>query len=108
MLIEAMATDLANDFDMENNWARSLSVAQHAALSGDDEAALAELQRAIDIGLRSILHFDDPIFSGLANRPEYQGMRTQLIALVDKQRSAMGMAPYRPLHPSEQRPTFVN
>ena len=108
MLIETMAADLANDFDMENNWARSVSVAQHAALSGDDEAALAELQRAIDNGLRAILVFEDPIFSGLAERTEYRALRAKLIALVDQQRADMGMAPYRPLHASEERPTFVN
>jgi TolB-like protein/Tfp pilus assembly protein PilF len=107
-LIEAMAADLENDFRMENNWARSVSVAQHAALSGDDEAALAELQYAIENGLRAIMVFEDPIFSGLAERPEYRALRSKLIALVDQQRAAMGMAPYRPLHSIEERPTFVN
>lgn len=35
-------------------------------------------------------------------------LRAELIALVDQQRAAMGKAPYRPLHPSDERPAFVN
>ena len=107
-LIELMRADLENDEDAENNWARTRSVAQYAALSGDDEAALTALQNAIDTGLRSILHFDDPIFGGLAERSEYKAMRAELIARVDQQRAAMGMGPYRPLHSTEEQPSFVN
>jgi len=108
LLLSQMQNDLANDVAMDENWVRQMSVAQYAALTGDDAAALAELRSAIDNGLRLILYFEDPIFSGLADRPEYKAMRAELVALVDRQRAIMGMAPYRPLHLSEEQPSVVN
>jgi TolB-like protein len=108
LLIETMRADLADDVGMEDNWWRGVGVAQHEALNGNDDAALASLRHALDHGMLSVLHFDDPIFSGFTERSEYKAMRAELIARVDQQRAAMGMAPYQPLHSTEEQPSFVN
>ena len=109
MLIEEMRKNLENDDDMHGLWLHNVSEAQYAALTGDAEAALAALRRAIDNGLHSIVNFEDPIFGNIADRAEYRAMRAELVALIDQQRAAVGMGPYRPLHSSEERrPNYVN
>jgi hypothetical protein len=93
---------------MQENWVIQAATAEYEALSGNDDAALAALERAIDAGLRGMVFLNGPQFDGLRERPEFIALSERMLALIDEQRAILGMPPYRPVQPTEKRPTFVN
>lgn len=107
-LIERMRSHIATKQDMQENWVIQGATAEYEALSGNDDAALAALERAIDAGLRGMVFLNGPQFDGLRERPEFIALSERMLALIDEQRAILGMPPYRPVQPTEERPTFVN
>ena len=94
--------------DVQRNWVYTLGQARHAALTGDDETAIAMLRKSLDNGMRLIFELDAPLYDHLREDARFQAVRADMLKLVDEQRAILGMPPYRPVQPTKERPTFVN
>ena len=94
--------------DVEGNWVYSRSIARHAAITGDDEGALAALRRSVDSGLRQLTELDAPLYDHLRDDQRFQAIRADLLETIDAERAKAGLPPYRPVDSTDERPTFVN
>ena len=108
-LIDAAAREIATyGEDVRNNWVYSRSYARHAAVTGDDERALAELRQAVDNGMRLLPEIDAPYYGHLRHDERFKAIRADLLEVIDAERAKAGLPPYRPVDSTEDRPTFVN
>ena len=94
--------------DVQGNWVYTIATARQAAMTGDDEQALISLRQTLDNGGLLLLEIDAPYYDHLRNDERFQAIRAELAQKVDEQRAILGMPPYRPVQPTEERPTFVN
>ena len=94
--------------DVEGNWVYSLSIARHAAITGDDEGALAALRRSVDNGVRQLFELDAPLYDHLRDDERFKTIRADLLEIIDAERAKAGLPPYRPVDSTDERPTFVN
>jgi TolB-like protein/Flp pilus assembly protein TadD len=94
--------------DVQGNWAYTDSVARHGAITGDDELALRALRQSLDNGMLLLIEIDSPLFAHLRDDERFQAIRADMLIKVDEQRAILGMPPYRPVQPTEDRPAFVN
>ena len=109
MIVDESARTIAQyGDDVQGNWVYTLAIARHAALTGDDETALAAMRESVDNGMRIIFELDAPFYAHLREDERFQSIRTDLLEIVDAERAKAGLPPYRPVAPSEDRPTFVN
>ena len=84
-----------------DNWVIHFGEAQYAVLTGEIDAAISRLQRAIEAGLRFPRGFDGPMFDSLRDEPRFIEMERQLAALVNEERTKLGMPPFRPFPPNQ-------
>ncbi len=94
--------------DVQGNWAYSDAVARHGAMTGDDELALRALRQSLDNGMLLLIEIDSPLFAHLREDERFQAIRADMLGQINEQRAILGMPPYRPVRPTEERPTFVN
>ncbi len=90
---EAVGTD---------NWVHLISQAELAALNGDAEAALMQLQAALERGFVAAGGFDSPILDALRDESGFVEVERQLQKRVDEERAALGMPPFRPIARTDQ------
>ncbi len=57
-----------------------------AAFDGEPDRVIAELETAIDLGLRDPLVFADPIFEGLRDDPRFVKLKKDLDAILGRER----------------------
>ena len=69
--------------------------AQHAALTGDAEAATAYMQKSYEAGLTTVV-FWEPVFNLLDNHAEFQAVKARIVARGNQERADLGLEPYRP------------
>jgi len=92
-----------------NNWVMDYDEAAYLALSGNSEAALTALDRAVDKGLFGVQAAGSAIFAGLHGNPRFEALRQRLADHVDAERAKLGMPPYRPISTTdEERPVYVH
>ena len=103
-----MRTILDDRDDMIGNFLYHLNLAMYAGLTDDRPVVISELRTALKTGMRGLPFLDDVIFDPYRADPEFVAIRSEMVALVDEQRAILGMPPYRPVQPTEERPTFVN
>ena len=72
------------------------SEAEYAALTGDVDGVLKQMQRAVASGYISTHAFTSPIFDSVREDPRFQDIEQQIFARVDEERAKLGMDPYRP------------
>ena len=108
LLLAAMKEKIESQPEMAGNMFHNYSVAEYAALTGDKDAALQALRDAFDNGLMFITGFASPVFSDIAGDPAFVAVQGEMRGRTDEQRAILGMPPYRPVRPTEERPTFVN
>ena len=70
--------------------------AQQAALLGDNTAATAHLQRALDDGLASVI-FIEPLFDLMADDEAFQAVVSQMIERGNAERDKLGWPGYQPI-----------
>ena len=70
--------------------------AQQAALLGNNTAATAHLQRALDDGLASVI-FIEPLFDLMADDEAFQAVVSQMIERGNVERDKLGWAGYQPI-----------
>ncbi len=96
-LLEEMGEDLseqrATGIDNRYHW---FSQAQYAALTGDLDEVLKQMQRAVASGYVSTYAFASPIFDSVREDPRFQNIEQQVLTRVDEERAKLGMEPYRP------------
>jgi len=100
--VARMALDKQRD-EGTDNWVLHFGEAQYAVLTGDIEGAILRLQRAIEGGLRYPNGFDGPMFDSLRSEPRFIKLEQQLAALIDAERTKLGMSPYRPFPQNQIR-----
>ena len=88
-LSEQRTTGMDNRF----HW---FSQTQYAALTGDVDDVLKQMQRAVASGYVSTTAFSSPIFDSVREDPRFQDIEQQIMARVDEERAKLGMDPYRP------------
>ena len=97
-LLELIRTKLESVAeDGTNNFVVPFGKAQYAALSGDIDAAIIQLQQAVDGGYRSTARLKSPVFDSLRGEPKFEVIRQTLVDLVDEERAKLGMDPYLPV-----------
>jgi hypothetical protein len=94
--------------DVQGNWVYTTATARHAAMTGDDEQALISMRQTLNNGGLLLLEIDAPFYDHLRDDERFQAIRADMAQKVDEQRAILGMPPYRPVQPTEERPTFVN
>ena len=94
--------------DVARNWVYSNAVARQAALTGDDELALAKLRQSVEDGLRILIELDLPLYNHLREDDRFKAIADDLLRAVNDERAKVDLPPYRPLSATEERPTFVN
>ncbi len=67
--------------------------ASYYALSGDPDAALAGLAKAIDAGWRDPLLARDPVWEPLHRDPDFQAQVSRMAGLINAERAKLGMRP---------------
>ena len=107
-LIESMRTILDDRDDMKGNFLYHLNLAMYAGLTGYQPGVISELRTAMNAGMRGLPFLDDVVFDPYRGEPEFVAIRDEMRGLIDEQRAILGMPPYRPVQPTEKRPTFVN
>lgn len=80
-----------------DNFVHITGQAELAALSGDVDATLTQLQRALDNGFVSAGGFDTPILDFIREDSRFIEIERSLKARVDEERAKLGMPPYRPI-----------
>jgi TolB-like protein/Tfp pilus assembly protein PilF len=88
----------ANDAQLAggaDNWSLSLSRAQIAALSGDYDAAITLLDRAVEQGLVLDITIPSawPVFRPLAGDPRFESVKARLLEHLNSERRQMGLEP---------------
>ena len=95
MLIKAMASALDEQARTgSDNWVHWMSRAQHAALTGDEDAAFRYLQTALDRGFVAVTIPDVP-FTLLADDARYGSFAATAMARANREREELGLEPYR-------------
>jgi hypothetical protein len=94
--------------DVARNWVYSNAVARQAALTGDDDLALAKLRQSVEDGLRILIELDLPLYDHLREDDRFKSIVNDLLQAVNDERAKVDLPPYRPLSATEERPTFVN
>lgn len=96
-LIEEMGKEFSEQraagFDNRYHW---FSQTQYAALTGDVDDVLKQMQRAVASGYVSTAAFSSPIFDSVRENPRFQNIEQQVLTRVDEERAKLGMVPYRP------------
>jgi len=96
-LIEEMGEDLSGQrsagIDNRYHW---VSQAEYAALTGDVDDVLKQMQRAVASGYVSTYAFTSPVFESIREDPRFQNLEKQVLTRVDEERAKLGMEPYRP------------
>jgi TolB-like protein/Tfp pilus assembly protein PilF len=88
-LSEQQAAGLDNRF----HW---YDQAEYAALTGDVDDVLKQMQRAVASGFVSTVAFTSPVFDSVREDPRFQVIEQQVLTRVDEERAKLGMEPYRP------------
>jgi len=70
--------------------------AEYAALTGDVDDVLKQMQQAVASGYVSTHAFTSPIFDSIREDPRFQNIEQQVLTRVDEERAKLGMEPYRP------------
>jgi TolB-like protein/Tfp pilus assembly protein PilF len=78
-----------------DNWIFWHSEAQYATLSGDAEAAIANLEKAIEKGMVSVGIFE-PQFDSIRSDKRFAAIEAELLSRANKERAKLGMSPYEP------------
>ena len=101
-LVEAMGKALADQraagIDNRFQW---YSQAEYAALTGDIDKVLEQMQRAVASGYVSTAAFSTPIFDSIREDSRFQEIEQQVLTRVDEERAKLGMEPYRPFVASD-------
>ena len=96
-LVEAMGKALADQraagIDNRFQW---YSQAEYAALTGDIDKVLEQMQHAVASGYVSTAAFSTPIFDSIREDSRFQEIERQVLTRVDEERAKLGMEPYRP------------
>ena len=79
-----------------DNWFYWYSEAQYAALSGNADAAVRQLQIAVDKGYVSVVMIE-PLFDLLKNDERYLAIRQVALERANEERAKLGLSPYRPI-----------
>jgi hypothetical protein len=82
----------AAGLDNRYHW---FSQAQYAALTGDVDEVLKQMQRAVASGYVSTYAFTSPIFDSIRENPRFQNIEQQVLTRVDEERAKLGMEAYR-------------
>jgi len=72
-----------------------ISQAEYAALTGDVDEVLKQMQRAVASGYVSTYAFASPIFDSIREGPRFQNIEQQVLTRVDEERAKLEMEPYR-------------
>ena len=89
---EALSEQRAAGIDNRYHW---ISQAQYAALTGDVDDVLKQMQRAVASGSVSTYAFTSPIFDSIREDPRFRNIEQQVLTRVDEERAKLGMEPNR-------------
>ncbi|HEY5643467.1 MAG TPA: tetratricopeptide repeat protein [Woeseiaceae bacterium] len=89
-----------------DNYFQDFDEALYFALSGDEEATAAAIEKALDGGFGTATALDSYIFSNFHGKPRFEALRKRLADRVDAERAKLGMAPYRPMASNDQKRRF--
>lgn len=106
LMNEAIEVDRANGGD---NYFQDFDEALYFALSGDEEATIAAVERALDAGFGAATALDSYIFEAFDGDGQFDALKQRLAGKVDAERAKLGMPPYRPIpNTYEERPDFTH
>ena len=91
----------------DNNWVLWGTKMQYSALRGDAESAAESFEYGITAGLRGESALRSPVFDAVRDDPAFAAQMQRHNELVDKERAAWGLPPYRPVTPTDAS-SFVN
>ena len=78
-----------------DSWIYWYSEAQYAAISGDEDAAIAHLQTALEKGMTGVSIFD-PVFDTMRSDSRFVAIEDETLNRTNEERLKLGLGPYEP------------